>query len=352
MKNARLLSLLLLCALLLTACGGTEAPIQSTSEPQTAPSPAAETPASDPYAAAEPAFDFAQLEGWTFLFTSGAGGWGTEMTVAADGSFTGRFHDSEMGDITDEHPSGVLILSEFTGHFTQPEPVNDYSFSLQIADIQFPQGDRQEIADGTLYEYTSSAYGLDGAEELLLYLPGAPIAELPEMYLNWVRSGFYLYEEGAAGLPGYGLYNVTEENGFSSYRADALPEPTAAAFDPALALELAIDEAQTEAVPLEEQLAQAATQADMNEAAAALYQVWDGALNRFWQTLREHLPEEEMQALTKEQLAWIAEKEAAVQAAQDAVDGGTMAALAGATAGTEATKARMNELLDSFRANG
>lgn len=349
----KLFASLLLCALLLSACGGTETLTQPTPELQTDPSPAAETAAPDPYtepAAEAPAFDFARLEGWVFHFSSGAGGWWTELKIASDGSFTGHFQDSEMGDISEEHPSGVLISSDFEGHFTQPEQVNDFTYSFQIADIQYPQGDRQEIIAGTLYEYTPSAYGLDGAEELLLYLPGAPVAELPEMYLNWVRGDFLLYEEGVTELPGYGLYNVQEENGFSSHDyGEEVPEDTQAAFDPALALELAIDEAQVEAVPLEEQLSQATTQADMNQAAAAIYQVWDGALNRFWQTLKENLPEEEMQALTKDQLAWIAEKEAAVQA--EAGDGGSIASLSASTVATNYTKDRMNALLDYFRKN-
>ncbi len=352
MKKQHILALFLAAALL-SGCGGPGGEPEETPEAGVivvggGTSGEENAPAEEP--AAEPEFDFAQLEGWDFIFSSGAGGWFTELHIHAGGSFDGRFQDSEMGDITEEHPSGVLITSDFEGHFTQPEQVNDYTFSFRIADISYPQGDRQEIIAGTLYEYTPSAYGLDGAEELLLYLPGAPVAELPEMYLNWVRSAYGLYEEEITELPGYGLYNVQEENGFSSYREDAIePAPTEAAFDPALALELVIDEAAAEAVPFEEQLAQAATQADMNEAGQALYQVWDGALNRFWQTLKEHLPREEMETLTREQLDWIREKEAAVQAETGALEGGSLAGLAGSTVATEYTKDRLNELLDYFQ---
>ena len=49
-------------------------------------------------ACAEEAFDFELLSNQTFYFSSGAGAWGTEMDISADGSFTGNFHDSEMGD--------------------------------------------------------------------------------------------------------------------------------------------------------------------------------------------------------------------------------------------------------------
>lgn len=368
MKKTRILAAALATLLLLSGCGGkTEDPYAASGKGETTPTAAPVQTEPEPTPAEvvvlpeeDSGFDFSQLKDWTFDFSSGAGAWWTELKIAADGSFTGHFQDSDMGDVTDEHPNGVQYVSDFEGRFTQPEQVNDYTVSFRIDEIRYPQGERTEIVDGVLYEYRD-AYGLAGAEELLLYLPGAPVSELPEMYLNWVRGHFLANEENMTELPGYGLYNVKEENGFSShfYGEDGgtdgtgaeINAPEEAAFDPALALELAIDEAQTEAMPLEEQLSQAATQADMNEAANAIYQVWDGALNRFWKTLKEHLPEEEMQALTKEQLKWIAEKEAAVQEQNDALAGGTAAPLAAATVATDYTKDRMYELLEHFRGN-
>lgn len=52
-----------------------------------------------------------------------------------------------------------------------------------------------------------------GTEEIYVYLPKAPIMELPEGYKSWIRFQIEDTEE----LPFYGLYNVTEECGFSSY---------------------------------------------------------------------------------------------------------------------------------------
>ena len=46
---------------------------------------------------------FAQFAGF-YTFSSGAGAWSTEMTVYADGSFEGTFHDwdavGEVGGVT------------------------------------------------------------------------------------------------------------------------------------------------------------------------------------------------------------------------------------------------------------
>lgn len=42
-------------------------------------------------------FSFSELKGSRFVFSSGAGAWQTELTVAEDGSFQGSFQDVNMG---------------------------------------------------------------------------------------------------------------------------------------------------------------------------------------------------------------------------------------------------------------
>ena len=48
-------------------------------------------------------------------FSSGAGAWGTGLTLAADGSFSGEYHDSDMGDSGDDYPDGTVYLCNFPG---------------------------------------------------------------------------------------------------------------------------------------------------------------------------------------------------------------------------------------------
>lgn len=57
---------------------------------------------------------FMPISGNTFHFSSGAGGWLTEIVISEDGSFTGHFHDSDMGDA---YPEGTRYECSFTGVF-------------------------------------------------------------------------------------------------------------------------------------------------------------------------------------------------------------------------------------------
>ncbi|MCI6239762.1 MAG: hypothetical protein MR625_00830, partial [Clostridium sp.] len=56
-------------------------------------------------------------------------------------------------------------------------------------------------------------YGLYGGTNFELYLPGTPVSSLSAEYIDWVRTPMAL-DESATTLPGYGFYNVEEQNGF------------------------------------------------------------------------------------------------------------------------------------------
>ena len=51
-----------------------------------------------------------------FVFSSGAGAWGTFLTLDADGSFTGGYNDSDMGDTGEGYPHGKNYYCEFQGN--------------------------------------------------------------------------------------------------------------------------------------------------------------------------------------------------------------------------------------------
>ncbi len=77
-----------------------------------------------------------------------------------------------------------------------------------------------------------------------------------------------------------------------------------------------IADAAEEAARLEEMLQnEPLNQMEMNEAAGAIYTVWDDVLNEIWGMLKETLDDETMAQLKTEQLDWIAQKEAAVEVA-------------------------------------
>ena len=113
---------MLVLAVGLSACGGagaettvptTVVPETETTEPvPTEPAPTEPIPVETEPAETVP--EAVQLpladETVEFLFTSGAGGWSTQLSLNRDGSFTGEFHDSEMGDRTEEYPNGSVYI--------------------------------------------------------------------------------------------------------------------------------------------------------------------------------------------------------------------------------------------------
>lgn len=278
-------------------------------------------------------FSFAAFKNRRFSFLSGAGGWATYLTIAEDGSFFGEFFDGELGITGEDYPNGTMYQCHFQGKFTQPVKVNEYTYSMQIAEISYEKEiGTEEIIDGMLYCYITP-YGLDGANDILIYAPGTPLAELSEEYRSWV--GYYdLSTTEDTELPFWGLYNVKEECGFGSYdMIDWAKESVAYAEENAADLEKSLEND-----PL--------TQTDYNEKSQILYANWDYALNCVWDTLKQVLSEEEMNVLIIEEREWISEKEKAIEEAVIEVGGGSIEPLVRYSKAAELTKARVYELLE------
>lgn len=284
-----------------------------------------------------------ELSNREFYFSSGAGGWGTTMSIGKGGTFEGVYQDSDMGDIGEGYPNGVVYLCNFIGKFSQPQKVNDYTYSMKIEHIENKKAaGTEEIIDGTRYCY-SEPYGLESAEEIYIYLPGSPIKELPEGFRSW--TGYYdLGSIPDTGLPYYGLYNVAEEYGFSS----SVVTGTETDIETGIEAELAAIEA--EATALEEKLQSGMlNQMQLNQTSAELYQLWDDELNSIWGRLKEKLDSSTMAALTEEERAWISEKEREVEAVGAEYGAGTMRPLVENEKATEMTRARVYELAELLR---
>lgn len=67
-----------------------------------------------------------------YTFTSGAGGWGTSLKIAADGSFEGSYHDSNMGETESGYSRGTVYYCNFSGKFPEPEPVNEVTYKVAL----------------------------------------------------------------------------------------------------------------------------------------------------------------------------------------------------------------------------
>ena len=90
----------------------------------------------------------------------------------------------------------------------------------------------------------------------------------------------------------------------------------------------------------------ALSQADINSAYDEMYRLWDGLLNDVWQTLTQLLSPEEMEALTQEELEWIAWKEQQIAEAGAEYGGGSLQIMAQSQRGAEVTRDRVYELME------
>ncbi len=107
-----------------------------------------------------------------------------------------------------------------------------------------------------------------------------------------------------------------------------------------------LEDAEREASSLQKKLQEdpSLTQADMNTLSGEIYQVWDGVLNELWKNVKTTLDEEQWNNLLEEQRTWIAEKEAEVKQAGEAVGGGSLAPLVANQRAAKLTRLRVYEL--------
>ena len=288
-------------------------------------------PSADPDAAqtgADPLFS--QLKDLEFYFASGAGGWRTVLHIDGSGGFSGTYSDSDMGS-GENGIHRIQMRCDFSGQFTQPVRVDDYTYSMRIDHIEYEkEAGTEEVIDGTQYCYTDP-YGLEDAEDILIYLPGAPLGQLPQEFRSWVGYSENTRDE----LPFYALNNAVHQQGFSSYdRLESIRESLEGWVEPyAAELETEITSGEFDQWACEEK-------------AARMYELWDGQLNELWDCLGQRLDPADMEALTAEELEWISWKEEqAVQAGAGPHEGCTQAA-AEDMAAAELTRDRVYELLD------
>lgn len=195
-KNWKALILSGAMLLSLCACGSRDAAVTPSvpAEPTQSVVPES-TPTPEPSpiqsaAASEAEADFFKTLPNQFSFLSGAGGWSTALYLNGggiyDGSFTGQYHDSNMGD-EGEGYQGSVYYCNFTGKFTQPERLDEFVYSVKLEELTYDPPGAESIEDGTLY-VTTGPYGLENAGELRLYFPGYPIKNIPEADRFWLLS--------------------------------------------------------------------------------------------------------------------------------------------------------------------
>lgn len=312
-------------------------PEATTPSEETSPSPeVSPTPSADEE---NQEFTFANIANLTFDFSSGVGGWASKLTINEDGTFEGQYHDSDMGDIGEGYPDGIMYSSTFNGKLSNPVKVNDYTYKVQLEQLKTTNPDvKEEIIDGIKYIY-SDPYGLDDAKDILIYLPGAPIKELPEAFLDWVAMKGAINKESDKKFPYYGLYNVVGEQGWNSYEV----------FNGSV-IEQELKEIEKQSADIDKKLEDdSLTQQEMNRLSGEQYKLWDDELNVIWRKLNDILPSDEMDRIRKEERQWVKRKEKEVKKAGDENGGGSLAPLLENTKAMEMTKERVYELAEIIR---
>lgn len=238
MKRSLVSILLFLTLFLLTACGDGRImqgvtvleddsilqPPASTGQLPSAPADSGEPagddqPPADSLPAAgegtEGASLFARLPSY-FVFSSGVGAWSTELTVAEDGTFTGFHSDSDMGDLDEElYPNGTVYTCRFSGAFSEPEKVDEHTYSMHMDALVTEDAEGEVTYEDGIRWITSAPYGLENADEVLIYLPGTRLDTLSEEVTFWLMA--FMYGDMPEELPFYVLYNVSEEYAFVGF---------------------------------------------------------------------------------------------------------------------------------------
>lgn len=159
-----------------------------------------------------PSLSFAELTGLEWTFSSGVGAWYTCIWIEKDGTFTGEFHDSEMGEIGEGYPDGTVYGCLFHGKMTLGEQVDEYTWKVRVETLELDEGQVPEAIEDGMRFVTCDPYGLKAGNDMLLYLPGTPVEKLTEDFQLWAH--LYDYGEAVTELPYYGLYDPREETGF------------------------------------------------------------------------------------------------------------------------------------------
>ena len=156
-----------------------------------------------------------------FVYSSGAGGWATELYLNDDGTFNAQYHDSDLGYTGADYPNGTVYISNYSGKFTEPQAINEYTYSMTVEYIEQEMEAGQEYyEDGKRY-VTCGASELADAGELLVYMPGARKENLPEEFISWANYGDFGPEND---FRCFGIYNPAQQLAFIGYHFTAFEE--------------------------------------------------------------------------------------------------------------------------------
>ena len=116
----------------------------------------------------------------------------------------------------EKNPNGTVIICEFTGTFSIPEKIDDYTYKLTVESINTKYDDGYVYYDnGIEYECVGEPYGFDGCQDFYLYIKGRQANDLSEDFLGWI----YEYDENAGVLPCNCIRNPQTDVCFVKYES-------------------------------------------------------------------------------------------------------------------------------------
>lgn len=224
MKNKIFRSLaLVLCiaALTLTGCGARDeaATTAPTDEAVTAPETTVpETTVPETTAPESTALSLPDAFPMELVYSSGVGAWRCCVTLEKDGSFTGSYSDSDMGDTAEAYPKGTVYLCNFSGKFEIVDQPDEHSYSLKLTRLTTEKQPMEEWIENETHYVATPAAGIDGGEDFVLYAPDAPVEGLNEDFLSWWPGRFE--EDKPETLSQWGLCNTNDFSGFFGEAAE------------------------------------------------------------------------------------------------------------------------------------
>lgn len=141
--------------------------------------------------------------------------WGTTININKDGSFTGKFIGLKNDDTGDDYPNGTVYIREFSGKFSEPTRIDEYTYSTKLdSPLELVGGANGEeyYENGVRYIYCNPV-GFENADEFYIYLPGIKIADLPKELVSM----YHLTSQTSDTLRYYTIYNTGSKSGLLAY---------------------------------------------------------------------------------------------------------------------------------------
>lgn len=157
------------------------------------------------------------------MFFSGAGAWSTEIQLANDGYFTGKYEDFNGGESGNGYLS-TTYMNEFNGKFSEIKKLDAETYSMKLLDIDYKYEDGKEWIEDKGKYIATEAYGFEEGEDFLLYSPNKNTQDLDEDLLSW-GGGHGIYPNSSnESVLHWVLHNKKTNYGFYSDQHLDVPE--------------------------------------------------------------------------------------------------------------------------------